>query len=73
MISKKATDLIIQHEVGGRAYYDKKLQAPIWMQRSGLEWFFRLMCEPKRLWKRYLIGNLRFIYFVLKDIFKGVL
>ena len=30
MISKKATDLIIQHEVGGRAYYDKKLQAPIW-------------------------------------------
>lgn len=30
MISKKATDLIIQHEVGGRAYYEKKLQAPIW-------------------------------------------
>ena len=30
MISKKATELIIQHEVGGRAYYDKKLQAPIW-------------------------------------------
>ncbi len=30
MLSKKAIDLIIQHEVGGRAYYDKKLQAPIW-------------------------------------------
>ena len=30
MVSKKAIDLIIQHEVGGRAYYDKKLQAPIW-------------------------------------------
>jgi hypothetical protein len=30
MISKKAIDLIIQHEVGGRAYYEKKLQAPIW-------------------------------------------
>ena len=30
MISKKGIDLIIQHEVGGRAYYDKKLQAPIW-------------------------------------------
>ena len=30
MISKRAIDLIIQHEVGGRAYYDKKLQAPIW-------------------------------------------
>ena len=30
MISKRAIELIIQHEVGGRAYYDKKLQAPIW-------------------------------------------
>ena len=30
MVSKKAIDLIIQHEVGGRAYYEKKLQAPIW-------------------------------------------
>jgi N-acetylglucosaminyldiphosphoundecaprenol N-acetyl-beta-D-mannosaminyltransferase len=32
-------------------------QAPRWMQRSGLEWFFRLCCEPKRLWKRYLKNN----------------
>jgi len=32
-------------------------QAPRWMQRSGLEWFFRLYCEPKRLWKRYLKNN----------------
>jgi N-acetylglucosaminyldiphosphoundecaprenol N-acetyl-beta-D-mannosaminyltransferase len=29
-------------------------QAPRWMQRSGLEWFFRLCCEPRRLWRRYL-------------------
>ena len=31
-----------------------KPQAPRWMQRSGLEWFFRLMSEPGRLWKRYI-------------------
>ncbi|HEX3798817.1 MAG TPA: WecB/TagA/CpsF family glycosyltransferase [Verrucomicrobiae bacterium] len=32
-------------------------QAPRWMQRSGLEWFFRLCCEPKRLWRRYFRNN----------------
>jgi N-acetylglucosaminyldiphosphoundecaprenol N-acetyl-beta-D-mannosaminyltransferase len=31
-------------------------QAPLWMQRSGLEWFFRLCTEPRRLWKRYVVG-----------------
>lgn len=36
-------------------------QAPYWMQRSGLEWFYRLMVEPKRLWKRYLINNPLFL------------
>ena len=36
-------------------------QAPRWMQRSGLEWAFRLGCEPRRLWKRYLKNNPRFI------------
>ncbi len=37
-------------------------QAPRWMQRSGLEWFYRLCTEPKRLWKRYLINNPLFIF-----------
>ncbi|HEY5909644.1 MAG TPA: WecB/TagA/CpsF family glycosyltransferase [Verrucomicrobiae bacterium] len=32
-------------------------QAPRWMQRSGLEWLFRVACEPRRLWKRYLKNN----------------
>jgi N-acetylglucosaminyldiphosphoundecaprenol N-acetyl-beta-D-mannosaminyltransferase len=31
----------------------RKLQAPYWVQRSGFEWLFRLVCEPKRLWPRY--------------------
>jgi len=36
-------------------------QAPHWMQRAGLEWFFRLQKEPRRLWKRYLKNNPLFI------------
>ncbi|MEJ1972979.1 MAG: WecB/TagA/CpsF family glycosyltransferase [Lacunisphaera sp.] len=36
-------------------------QAPRWMQRSGLEWFFRLCVEPRRLWKRYLVNNPLFV------------
>jgi len=39
----------------------KVRQAPRWMQRSGLEWFFRLCCEPKRLWKRYFKNNPLFL------------
>jgi len=36
-------------------------QAPRWIQRSGMEWFFRLCSEPRRLWRRYLRNNPRFI------------
>ncbi|MEP7290563.1 MAG: WecB/TagA/CpsF family glycosyltransferase [Chloroflexota bacterium] len=39
-----------------------KPQAPRWMMRSGLEWAFRLITEPRRLWKRYLVYNSRFVY-----------
>jgi N-acetylglucosaminyldiphosphoundecaprenol N-acetyl-beta-D-mannosaminyltransferase len=38
-------------------------QAPHWMQRSGLEWFYRLCKEPRRLWRRYLRNNPRFLYY----------
>jgi N-acetylglucosaminyldiphosphoundecaprenol N-acetyl-beta-D-mannosaminyltransferase len=37
-------------------------QAPRWMQRSGLEWLFRLVTEPRRLWRRYLIDNPWFLW-----------
>ena len=40
-------------------------QAPRWMQRVGLEWFFRVCVEPKRLWWRYLRNNPRFILMML--------
>jgi N-acetylglucosaminyldiphosphoundecaprenol N-acetyl-beta-D-mannosaminyltransferase len=38
-----------------------KQQAPVWMRRSGLEWLFRLLQEPGRLWERYLVYNTRFV------------
>ena len=37
-------------------------QAPRWMQRSGLEWLFRLAVEPRRLWRRYVIDNPWFLF-----------
>ncbi len=49
----------------------RKPQAPRWMQRSGLEWFFRLLTEPRRLWKRYLINNPLFVLLVLLQ-FSGI-
>lgn len=45
-----------------------KPQATPWMRQAGLEWFFRLCCEPRRLAKRYFIGNAQFIYFLIKDL-----
>jgi N-acetylglucosaminyldiphosphoundecaprenol N-acetyl-beta-D-mannosaminyltransferase len=43
----------------------QKRQAPEWMRRSGLEWLFRLITEPRRLWRRYLINNPLFTGLVL--------
>ena len=43
-------------------------QAPLWMQRSGLEWLFRLTCDPGRLWKRYLINNPLYILRALSQL-----
>lgn len=37
-------------------------EAPGWVQRSGLEWAYRFLAEPRRLWRRYLIGNFRFLW-----------
>ena len=42
-------------------------RAPLWMQKNGLEWFFRLIQEPRRMWRRYIIGNYQFMKLVLKE------
>ena len=42
-------------------------RAPIWWQQHSLEWLYRLLKEPKRMWKRYLIGNTLFTYNIIKE------
>jgi N-acetylglucosaminyldiphosphoundecaprenol N-acetyl-beta-D-mannosaminyltransferase len=46
-------------------------QAPAWMQNAGLEWLFRLVQEPRRLWRRYLVTNSIFIYLFFKHKILG--
>ncbi|CAN5778183.1 WecB/TagA/CpsF family glycosyltransferase [soil metagenome] len=41
-------------------------QAPHWMQRSGLEWLYRLLREPRRLWRRYFYNNPRFAFSIMR-------
>lgn len=45
-------------------------RAPNWMQKAGLEWLYRVYQEPKRMFKRYLVGNTKFILMVLKNKFR---
>ncbi|WP_349400307.1 WecB/TagA/CpsF family glycosyltransferase [Clostridium perfringens] len=49
----------------------KTKRAPKWMQKYGLEWFFRFIQEPKRMFRRYIIGNLKFTFLVLKNKLRG--
>jgi N-acetylglucosaminyldiphosphoundecaprenol N-acetyl-beta-D-mannosaminyltransferase len=45
-------------------------RAPLWMQQLGLEWLFRFLQEPRRMWRRYIIGNAEFIALLLEYKFK---
>jgi len=45
---------------------NKTKRAPLWMQKTGIEWLYRLVQEPRRLWHRYLIDNTKFIWTVAK-------
>lgn len=47
----------------------KVTRAPLWMQNAGLEWFYRFLQEPRRMWKRYLYTNSMFLWLVLKEKF----
>ena len=46
-------------------------RAPIWWQEHGLEWLYRLIKEPKRMWKRYIIGNTLFMWNITKEKFSS--
>jgi N-acetylglucosaminyldiphosphoundecaprenol N-acetyl-beta-D-mannosaminyltransferase len=45
-------------------YFGTRRRAPVWMRQAGLEWLFRLVLEPRRLARRYLLGNLEFLWHV---------
>ena len=47
---------------------DRVRQAPGWMQVAGLEWLFRLLMDPRRLWKRYARHNPRFVVLFLLQL-----
>ncbi len=48
-----------------------KKTAPAWMQKRGLEWLFRLVQEPGRLWRRYLVTNTAFVYLMARRLVRG--
>ncbi len=45
-------------------------EAPVWMKKAGLQWSYRLLKEPRRLWRRYLTNNPRFVWLTLLQLIK---
>lgn len=70
-IEKYKDQLTVKYTLGVGGFFDilsgKIQRAPVWMQKNGLEWIYRFLQEPKRMWSRYMIGNLKFIKLVLKE------
>ena len=58
--------------IGAAVKYHAKIirEAPSWMHNYGLEWVWRLIQEPKRLWQRYLFTNTQFIWLITKELLK---
>lgn len=54
-------------------YAGRVKRAPRWMINIGLEWFYRLIKEPRRMWKRYLVGNTIFIWLIFKEKVKMIM
>jgi N-acetylglucosaminyldiphosphoundecaprenol N-acetyl-beta-D-mannosaminyltransferase len=48
----------------------ERARAPGWLQRLGLEWAFRLAQEPRRMWRRYLLGNAKFAWLVARELMR---
>ena len=65
--------VFVAHGVGGAfdVLADKVPRAPMLFQRFGMEWFFRVLQEPRRMWKRYLVTNTSFILMVLRELMWG--
>lgn len=69
---KQLPDIKIFLAIGATIDFEAgyKPRSPKWMSEVGLEWLYRLLCEPKRLWKRYLIESMPFFGLVLKQKIK---
>jgi len=72
-INKWQDELGVDFVMGVGGTFDviagKVKRAPKWMQNNGLEWLYRVIQEPGRMWKRYLITNSVYIYLILKEKF----
>lgn len=72
-IDKWKKDLGVDFVMGVGGTFDvvagKVQRAPVWMQRYGLEWLFRVIQEPRRMWRRYLVTNFKFVWLVLVSKF----
>ncbi len=68
-LNRKLLDVPVMIGIGAAFDFHAgvKPQAPRWMQACALEWLFRLCCEPRRLWRRYLLGNALFMYWLMKE------
>jgi N-acetylglucosaminyldiphosphoundecaprenol N-acetyl-beta-D-mannosaminyltransferase len=75
-MSKYQSALKVSFVMGVGGSFDvlvgKTKRAPQWMQRVGLEWFYRFWQEPTRMWKRYLITNTLFLFYLLEEKLKSI-
>ena len=73
-VNKYLQDLKIPFVMGVGGSFDVVAgvtnRAPLWMQNHGLEWFYRFIQEPRRMWKRYIVGNAKFILLTYRAKFR---
>jgi N-acetylglucosaminyldiphosphoundecaprenol N-acetyl-beta-D-mannosaminyltransferase len=69
---KDVIDVPVCHGVGGSfdVFAGITKRAPLWMQKTGLEWFYRVIQEPHRMWKRYLVTNSIFLVLGIREILR---
>lgn len=69
-IAEKLPELNVKVAMGVGGLFDffsgRTERAPVWMREIGMEWFFRFLQEPQRMWRRYFIGNALFLYRVIR-------
>ena len=73
-VEKYRDSLTAKYFLGVGGYFDilsgLKKRAPHWVQKLGMEWFYRFIQEPHRMWRRYLLGNVKFIMAVFEEKYK---